>query len=141
MLRRAPLSWDAWYLEIAKTVSTKSKDPSTKVGAVIVRDHRPLGFGYNGFPRGIADEEERWERPEKYEHVVHAELNAILNVQGSCEGATLYTTHFPCGECAKAIIQSGILRVVYGPGHMALDTRVGRNLLSESAVIVEEPIA
>lgn len=106
--------WDRRFIELAKHVSTWSKDPSTKVGAVIVDDaHRVVGLGYNGFPRGINDTPERYaDREIKYQMVVHAEANAILNAIIPVDGCTLYCTFFPCPECAKLIIQAGIKTVV-----------------------------
>ncbi len=96
----------------------RSKDPNTQVGACIVSaDNIIISTGYNGFPAGCSDDEYSWEREgndTKYPYVVHAELNAILNSNGrSLAGATLYVSLFPCNECAKAIIQSGIKEVVY----------------------------
>lgn len=109
--------WDQRFLDLAKHIAGWSKDPSTKVGAVIVDDlRRVVAHGYNGFPRGVDDSPERYaDRPTKYAHVVHAELNAILNARGSVEDCTVYITHQPCAECAKAIIQAGIYRVVVSP--------------------------
>jgi len=106
--------WDNRFMALARHIAMWSKDPSTKVGAVIVDEkRRVIGHGYNGFPRGVEDSDERYsDREVKYKHVVHAELNAILNSRGGVEGCTLYTTLEPCTECAKAIIQSGITRVV-----------------------------
>ena len=111
------------YMAMAKLISKRSKDPNTQVGAVIVSsDDRILSVGYNGFPNGCSDDEFPWARSAKreydtkYPYVVHAELNAILNFRGdnkAFEGSTLYVTLFPCHECAKAIIQSGITRLVY----------------------------
>ena len=111
------------YMAMAKLISKRSKDPNTQVGAVIVSsDDRILSIGYNGFPNGCSDDEFPWTRSAKreydtkYPYVVHAELNAILNFRGdnkAFEGSTLYVTLFPCHECAKAIIQSGITRLVY----------------------------
>lgn len=111
-------NWDRWFLGLAAYISTASKDPSTKVGAVIVRpeDRVVIGLGYNGFPRGVSDTEERYaDRAKKYALVAHAELNAILNASSDVKGATLYCTLFCCNECAKAIAQSGIKRVVSPP--------------------------
>lgn len=111
------------YMAMAKLISKRSKDPNTQVGAIIVsKDDRILSVGYNGFPNGCSDDEFPWTRSAKceydtkYPYVVHAELNAILNFRGdnkAFEGSTLYVTLFPCHECAKAIIQSGITRLVY----------------------------
>jgi dCMP deaminase len=108
--------WDARFLGLAHEVARWSKDPSTKVGAVIVDDQRRvLALGYNGFPRGVNDDPDLLrDRNAKYARVVHAELNAILNAAAPSllTGATIYITHQPCSECAKAIIQSGIRTVV-----------------------------
>lgn len=113
----APLKWVARYFAIAELVATWSKDPSTKVGAIIVGDKgQIISQGYNGFPRGVSDSAERYaDREIKYRFVVHAEMNAILNALyngSSVVGASIYIHNLPvCQECAKAIIQSGIARV------------------------------
>ena len=106
--------WDSRMMELAQHVSGWSKDPSTKVGAVIARQDRTIeSMGYNGFPRGVMDTIDRYaNREEKYKLVVHAEANAILGARGSVEVMTLYCTLFPCCECAMLIIQSGIKEVV-----------------------------
>ena len=113
------ISWDTYFMGVALLSSYRSKDPSTKVGACIVNEQkRIIGIGYNGFPYGCNDDEFPWEREGdyldcKYPYVVHAEPNAILNSTTSLQGATLYVTLFPCNECAKLIIQSGIKEIVY----------------------------
>lgn len=110
---------DIRYLEMARFIATKfSKDPSTKVGAVITRPDRTVaGIGYNGLPRGVADDERLLDRELKYEMTVHAELNAILNCREPLAGYTLYVWPLPpCARCATAIIQAGIRRVVQLPG-------------------------
>lgn len=110
--------WDNRYLEIARNVSTWSKDPSRKIGAVIIGEFgQIISQGYNGFPRGIKDLKERYDNREvKYKYVVHAEMNAIYNAchnGASINGATMYITGLPvCHECAKAIIQTGIKNVI-----------------------------
>lgn len=106
-------NWDNRFFKLADHVSSWSKDPSTKVGAVIVNDDRQvLGLGYNGFPRGVVDYPHRYEdRSLKLQFVAHAERNALDNA-ADVRGATLYSTLFPCTECAKGIIQRGIKRVV-----------------------------
>lgn len=135
-------SWVYRLLELAEHIAQWSKDPSTKVGAVIVDDQRVvLGVGYNGFPRGVRDTEERLvDRPTKHRLVVHAEANAILNARTSLRGAALVATKHPCSECAKLIVQSGI-REVYAPpldesGLWAEDGRFARLILSEGGVRV-----
>lgn len=117
------INWHERFIELARHVATWSKDPSTQVGAIVVNDKRQIcGTGYNGFPRGVDDFSERYaDRPTKYSLVVHAEANAILSATTSLDGCTLYATHFPCAECAKLIIQSGIT-AVYVPG----GARIGR---------------
>lgn len=111
-------SWDEYFLDIAELISTRSKDPSTKVGAVIVRDKTILSTGYNGFARGINDDiPERYDRPEKYLWTIHAEENAILNAGRlgvKTEGASLYVIPMhPCSNCALSIVQSGIKEVIF----------------------------
>ncbi|WP_297630228.1 dCMP deaminase family protein [uncultured Clostridium sp.] len=114
------ISWDEYFMGLALLSAKRSKDPSTQVGACIVsQTNRVLSVGYNGLAFGCSDDEFSWEREgdfleTKYPYVVHAELNAILNNRGvSLEGAKLYVALFPCNECAKAIIQSGIKQVIY----------------------------
>lgn len=119
MKRENVLEWDSYFMGLAHLSAKRSKDPSTQVGAVIVDSQKHVvGIGYNGFPCGCSDDEFPWEREgdfchTKYPFVVHAELNAILNSTSDLRGCTLYVSLFPCNECAKAIIQSGIARIVY----------------------------
>ena len=115
------ISWDEYFMGVAALSAKRSKDPNTKVGACVVNeDKRIIGIGYNGFPMGCADDVFPWGKTEKnylntkYPYVVHAEPNAILNSTASLKNSTLYVTLFPCNECAKLIIQSGIKHVVYG---------------------------
>ena len=120
--RKNYLSWDEYFMGIAKLSSMRSKDPNTQVGACIVgNDNRILSIGYNGTPNGFDDSMFPWDREgtaleTKYLFVCHAEMNAILNFRGSrkeLENAKIYVDLFPCNECAKIIIQSGIKEVVY----------------------------
>ena len=120
--RKDYLTWDEYFMGIAKLSALRSKDPNTQVGACIVSDdNRILSIGYNGAPNGFHDDEFPWDREgeplnTKYLYVCHAELNAILNYRGhrkDLEGSRIYVALFPCNECAKAIIQSGIKEVVY----------------------------
>ena len=120
MKKQDYISWDEYFMGVALLAAQRSKDPNTQVGACIVDDeNRILSTGYNGFPQGCSDDVFPWEREgarncTKYPFVVHAELNAILNNRGkSLAGARIYVALFPCNECAKAIIQSGIKEVVY----------------------------
>lgn len=115
-IKPEPNQWDCRFLDLAAHVAKWSKDPSTKVGAVLVdpETRTILGTGYNGFPRGVRDDAVRYEdRAQKYPRIVHAEVNAILTANSSIRGATIYTSPFaPCNECAKMIIQAGVKRVV-----------------------------
>lgn len=126
MKRNGYISWDEYFMGVALLASQRSKDPNTQVGACIVSGENScygsnviISTGYNGFPIGCSDDEYPWERvgatnQTKYPYVVHAELNAILNAHGkSLLGTKIYVALFPCNECAKAIIQSGIKEVVY----------------------------
>ncbi|MEG0338288.1 MAG: dCMP deaminase family protein [Oscillospiraceae bacterium] len=123
MKRADYISWDEYFMGVAMLSAERSKDNGTQVGACIVsEDNKILSMGYNGMPTGCYDDSMPWEREgktaldTKYMYVCHAELNAILNRgqgDGALRGAKLYTTLFPCNECAKAIIQSGIAHVIY----------------------------
>ena len=118
MKRQDYITWDEYFMAVAILASMRSKDPSTQVGACIVgQNNIILSTGYNGFPIGCSDDEFPWDREgdeNKYPFVVHAELNAILNANGkSLKDAKIYVDLFPCNECAKAIIQSGIGEIVY----------------------------
>ena len=118
MKRRDYINWDEYFMGVAMLAARRSKDPNTQVGACIVSpENIILSTGYNGFPIGCSDDEYPWDREgedTKYPYVVHAELNAILNANGkSLQGAKIYVALFPCNECAKAIIQSGIKEVIY----------------------------
>ena len=114
------IDWDEYFMGIAFLSGMRSKDPNTQVGACIVsQDNKILSMGYNGFPTGCSDDEFPWNRDgspldNKYFYTTHSELNAILNYRGgSLEGSKLYVSLFPCNECAKAIIQSGIREIIY----------------------------
>ncbi len=114
------ISWDEYFMGVALLSAQRSKDPNTQVGACIVNDkNKIVGAGYNGLPIGCSDDEFSWSKEgdfmdTKYPFVCHAELNAILNNIGmDLRGCTIYTALFPCNECTKAIIQSGISTVVY----------------------------
>lgn len=145
--------WDERFVALANHVAEWSKDPSTKVGAVIADDmKRIVSLGFNGFPRGVVDDPERYAtRMVKYKLIVHAESNAILSAGRLVSGCTLYATKFPCSECAKQIIQSGIWRVVAPargvPAGQPMDPSLERwledsmyaaQMFNEAAVIVTE---
>lgn len=118
--RKDYISWDTYFMGVAKLSAMRSKDPSTQVGACIVsKDNKILSVGYNGAPKGFEDDKMPWDREgdflnTKYAYVCHAELNAILNSHGAnLEDSKIYVDLFPCNECAKAIIQAGIKEVIY----------------------------
>jgi dCMP deaminase len=120
MKRTDYISWDEYFMGVALLSAQRSKDPNTQVGACIVNpDKKIVGVGYNGFPSGCDDDVLPWEREgsfleTKYPYVCHAELNAILNsISRDLKGSSIYVALFPCNECAKAIIQSGIKEIVY----------------------------
>ena len=118
MKRTDYISWDEYFMGIALLAARRSKDPSTQVGACIVSpENIIISTGYNGMPKGCSDDEFPWTREgenTKYPYVVHAELNAILNANGrDLRGSRIYVALFPCNECAKAIIQSGVKQVIY----------------------------
>ena len=118
--RQDYITWDEYFMGVALLSARRSKDPSTQVGACIVNDkNKIVGAGYNGLPMGCDDDEFPWEKQgdflnTKYPYICHAELNAILNNIGmDLHGCKIYTALFPCNECSKAIIQSGITEVIY----------------------------
>ena len=140
--RQDYISWDEYFMSIAKLAGMRSKAPNSQVGACIVsQDNKILSMGYNGFPIGCSDEVFPWAREgqpldTKYLYVVHSELNAILNYRGSLEGAKLYVSLFPCNECAKAIIQCGIKTIVYEDDkyHDTPSTIASRRMLDAAGV-------
>ena len=144
MKRQGYITWDEYFMGVAILTAQRSKDPNTQVGCCIVdKERRILSTGYNGLPWGCSDDEYPWEREgseqnaTKYPFVVHAELNAILNARGkNLTGAKLYVALFPCNECAKAIIQSGIAEVVYLSDKYATTpaTLASRRMLSSAGV-------
>ena len=138
--------WDERFLRIANEVAGWSKDPGTKVGAVLVADKRIIATGYNGFPAGISDSLERYaDREVKIAYTVHAEVNAILNAakNGSpTAGSTLYVTFPPCVSCASAVIQAGVSRVVRpdlstSPERWRASFHEGQNLLFEAGIKID----
>jgi dCMP deaminase len=135
------ISWDEYFMGVALLSAKRSKDPSTQVGACIVNDkNKIVGAGYNGLPIGCDDDEFPWHQQgelleTKYPYICHAELNAILNNIGmDLHGCKIYTALFPCNECAKAIIQSGITEVIYlSDKHGAKDIFKASKLMLEKA--------
>lgn len=149
--RKDYLSWDEFFIGIAKLSAGRSKDPSTQVGACIVsKDNRILSIGYNGAPNGFDDDKFPWNREgecqndTKYPYVCHAELNAILNYAGSRKdliGSKIYVDLFPCNECAKVIIQAGISEVVYlSDKYCGTEGNVASKLLFDSCGVTYRQI-
>lgn len=145
--RQDYISWDEYFMGVALLSSMRSKDPNTQVGACIVSsDHKILSMGYNGLPLGCSDDEFPWAREgdpleSKYFYTTHSELNAILNYRGgSLDGATIYVTLFPCNECAKAIIQSGIKKIVYQCDKYDEEPNViaSKRMLRAAGVVMQE---
>lgn len=141
--RKDYISWNEYFMGVALLAAQRSKDPSTQVGACIVDgEKRIISTGYNGFPHGCSDDEFPWNRDEKlgetkYQFVVHAELNAILNAGGkNLRDSTVYVALFPCNECAKAIIQAGIKEVIYlsDKYHNTPSTIASRRMLDAAGV-------
>lgn len=132
-----------WALNLAIAVSLRSRDPSTKVGAVIIRPDKTIAsMGYNGFPRTMEDKEEWWNvREEKYARVIHAEMNALFNAKESVKNMTLYCTHPCCEHCTKHVITAGIKTVVFNDSE-EIRTRFNINrsigLFSDCGVIVKQ---
>ena len=143
MKRKDYISWDAYFMGLAILSSKRSKDPNTQVGACIVNDeNRIVSVGYNGAPNGINDDTDmKWDRDgdfkdTKYAYVCHAEMNAILNCPTSLKDSRCYVTLFPCNECAKAIVQSGIKEIIYlnDKYHDTDGCKVARKIFDECGV-------
>lgn len=141
------ISWDEYFMGIALLSAKRSKDPSTQVGACIVdEDNKVVSIGYNGMPRQLDETKLTREKGEglnsKYLYVCHAEFNAILNIRNgsSLKGCTLYVTLFPCNECAKAIIQTGIKKVIYLSDKYAdsISTLASKKMFELAGVKVEK---
>jgi dCMP deaminase len=141
--RQNYISWDEYFMGVSLLSACRSKDPNTQVGACIVNDkNKIVGAGYNGLPTGCNDDDFPWNKEgdfldTKYPFICHAELNAILNNIGmDLRGCKIYTALFPCNECAKAIIQSGITEVIYlSDKYAGTDTAKASRLIFEKAGI------
>lgn len=145
MKRKNYISWDEYFMGVAILASKRSKDPNTQVGACIVNENNIiLSTGYNGFPAGCSDDEYPWAREgedTKYPYVVHAELNAILNANGrNLRNSRIYVALFPCNECAKAIIQSGIKEVIYLSDKYASSsgTLASKKMLASAGILMRQ---
>jgi len=141
------ISWDEYFMGIASLSALRSKDPSTQVGACIVdSNNKVVSIGYNGMPRGVNESKLTWNKNEgldsKYLYVCHAEFNAILNTRDGSQlhGCRLYVTLFPCNECAKAVIQTGIKEVIYASDKYkdTVGTQASRKLLELAGVKLTE---
>lgn len=144
-MTEATINWDEYFMALAILVSLRSKDPSSKVGAVLVRDKKVIGTGYNGFPSGCDESQFPWNRDTKegwlntkYPYVIHAEANALLNTVALPAGSDIYVTMQPCNECAKLLIQGGIREIVYlSNKHKDVDAFVAaEKLLKVSGVTI-----
>ncbi len=141
--RQNYLDWDETFMLMNDLIAHRSKDPSTQVGACIVDDnHVIVGLGYNGFPRGCHDDQLPWTREDgaKYPYIVHAEANAVMNANNSVAGCRIYVSLFPCNECAKIIIQSGITEVIYNSDKYAEQEifKASRKLLTMAGVTLRQ---
>lgn len=128
---RKAISWDECFMRIAHDIAERSKDPSTQAGAVVVdQNNVVVGIGYNGFPRGISNSALPWDKEgeldkTKYAYVCHAEENAIYNANNSTKGCKIYCTLFPCNECTKTLIQTGVKEIIFESDKYA-DTAIVR---------------
>ena len=145
--RKDYISWDEYFMGVALLSSKRSKDPSTQVGACVAsKENKVVTMGYNGMPVGLSDDQMPWGREgkddldNKYLYVCHAEFNAILNSNAPVKDCRIYVTLFPCNECAKAIIQSGIKEVIYLSDKYATSENniASRRLLDEFGVVYKK---
>jgi len=131
----SPPSWHTYFMKQVYLVAEKSKDPRTKIGAVLVKDNRVISTGYNGFPIGVNDLEERYvNRETKYKFIVHSEHNAILSCARfgvSSLNSTLYTNAYPCNDCMKAIIQGGIIKIIIHKQYPKMSNMLNFNNIHE----------
>ena len=135
------MNWKEYFSGLAEYVSRKSKDPSTKVGAIAVGpDNETLETGYNGLPRGVADVQERLQRPEKYLWTAHAEENLVATAaRARLAGSTVYVTHLCCNACARMLINAGVRKIFVGPGKTSMPEvqfEVAMQMLKEAGVTV-----
>ncbi|CAA7614607.1 Uncharacterized deaminase in luxG 3'region [Candidatus Terasakiella magnetica] len=138
------MSWPEYFMGFARHAASKSKDPSTQVGAVAVGpDGEIRATGYNGLPRGVEDRPERMERPAKYLWTSHAEENLVAHaarVGVSLKGCTVYVTHYPCSRCARSLIQAGVSKIAVGDGTTSMpaeEFETAKVMFAESGVAVE----
>ncbi|VEU60640.1 Deoxycytidylate deaminase [Mycoplasmopsis bovigenitalium] len=145
-MKKDSLYLNGYFMALAKVSALRSKDPSTQVGACIIdNDHKVVGLGYNGMPKGI-DEIFPWDRSAdttkdtKYPYVVHAEVNAIINAFGKTKNGTIFTSLYPCSNCAKTIVQAGISKVIYESDkyHDTEDGEIARKILQSCNIECEQ---
>ena len=149
ILPRKAISWDECFMRMAHVIAERSKDPSTQVGAVVVDDKNVVvGVGYNGFPRGIKNDALPWAQKgelldTKYAYVCHAEENAIYNANNRTVGCKIYCVHFPCNECTKTLIQTGIKEIIYESDKRKdlPETRASQKMLKLTGVKVRKYIS
>ncbi len=147
--RANAISWDECFMRMAHVIADRSKDPSTQAGAVIATQENVVtGLGYNGFPRGVENDSFPWEREgdfldTKYAYMCHAEENAIYNANSTTRGGKLYCTLFPCNECAKTIIQTGIVEVIFeSDKYKAVPAFIaGRRMLEAAGIALRQYIS
>jgi dCMP deaminase len=139
MIEQRELKWHRRFLAMADMVASWSKDPSTKVGAVIARGDRSIAsVGYNGFPRGMSDDAALYaDRETKYSRIIHAEVNALLNAREQLTGCTIYVPTAPCDRCAAQIVQAGIARVVYIEPSADILSRWGESMERTKAIFAD----
>lgn len=137
------MKWETRFADLAAHVAQWSKDPSSKVGCVLVNDRRQvISLGFNGFPRGVEDSAERlFDRPTKYRFVQHAEINALLTATEPTQGATAYVTHHPCANCAGALIQGGISRIVTTVPSEGIAERFGASFQAAETMLNEANVS
>ena len=132
-----PLNWDQYFMSMAEVAASKSKDPSTKVGCLIVDENNHIvSTGYNGFPAGFNDTHKRWQKPEKYSYVCHSEMNALIHSVVPVKNCKMYTTMYPCDNCAKYIANSGIKEIIYK--EEAYKNEVSELIFKECGIIVRK---
>lgn len=136
-------TWDGRFMALADQVASWSKDPSTRVGCVVVNPRRQVvSTGYNGFPRGVDDAPERYaDRPLKYRMVLHAEANAVLQAGGDIHGGTAYVTHPPCSQCAAILIQAGIARIVTRAPDAGMAERFAESFDASAVMLTEAGVS
>lgn len=137
-----PITFDSLFIQICELVKWRSKDPNTKVGCILVSpDHRKVRMGWNSMPSKLLETDDRWQRPEKYRRVIHAEESAILNAREDLTGWTAFLSMPPCPSCCRLLIHAGIKRIVYLNEHqnnIQFDYNLSKDMLAEAGIILEQ---